>query len=87
VCCGFRRQFNQQETPSPIAIRQYVKQWLEEGSVTNNKSPRRRSVRTPENIVRVLESAQCSQKKSACRHSVAIRMSDGSVRRVLHSLT
>ena len=31
---GFRRERNQQEAPSPDAIRLWVRQWREEGSVT-----------------------------------------------------
>jgi hypothetical protein len=31
---GFCRERNQQEAPSPIAIRRWVRQWREEGSVT-----------------------------------------------------
>jgi len=55
-------------------MRHWVKQWREEGSVTNSKPPghrRRRSVRTPETIAGVLESAQCSPRTSRS-HSVAL---------------
>ena len=46
---GFCRERNQQETPSPNAICQWVRQWREEGSVTCKKSPGRpSSVRTPD---------------------------------------
>ena len=31
---GFRHERNQQEAPSPNAIRRWVRQWREEGSVT-----------------------------------------------------
>ena len=31
---GFHREWNQQEAQSPNAIRQWVRQWCEEGSVT-----------------------------------------------------
>jgi hypothetical protein len=69
---GFRRDLNQQEAPSPNDIRQWVKQWREEGSVTYIIKPpgRRRSVRTPENAVRLLESVQPSPRRLASRHSV-----------------
>ena len=50
---GFRRERNQQEAPSPNAIRRWVRQWREEGSVTCKKLPGRPcSVRTPDNIAR-----------------------------------
>ena len=34
---GFRRERNQQEAQSPNAIRRWVRQWREEGSVTCKK--------------------------------------------------
>ena len=50
---GFRSERNQQEAPSPKAIRRSVRQWREEGSVTCKKPPGRPSlVRTPDNIAR-----------------------------------
>ena len=36
---GFRLEPNQQEAPSPNAIRRWVRQWREEGSVTCKKPP------------------------------------------------
>jgi hypothetical protein len=36
--CGFRRARNQQEAPSPNAIRRWVRQWREKGSATCKKS-------------------------------------------------
>ena len=63
---GFRRERNQQEAPSPNAIRRWVRQWREEGSVTCKKpSGRPSSVRTPENIARVLASVSRSPRRSA----------------------
>ncbi|GFG36036.1 hypothetical protein Cfor_03722 [Coptotermes formosanus] len=54
---GFRRELNQQEAPSPNAIRRWVRQWREKGSVTCKNPPGRpSSVRTPNNIARVLAS-------------------------------
>ena len=48
---GFRRERNQQEAPSTNAIRRWVRQWREEGSVTCKMPPGRpSSVRTPDNI-------------------------------------
>jgi len=77
---GFRRERNQQEAPSPNAIRRWVRQWREEGSVTCKKPPGRpSSVRTPDNIVRLLASVSRSPKRSARKHAQALRMSDRSV--------
>jgi len=64
--CGFRRERNQQEAPSPNAIRRWVRQWRKEGSVTCKKPPGRlSSVRTPDNIGRVLASVSHSPRRSA----------------------
>jgi len=61
----FRRERNQQEAPSPNAIRQWIRQWREEGYVTCKKSPGRpSSVRTPD-IARALASVSCSPRRSA----------------------
>ena len=35
---GFRRERNQQEAPSPNAIRRWVRQWRDEGCVTCKKA-------------------------------------------------
>ena len=70
---GFRREQNQQEAPSPSAIRRWVRQWREEGSVTCKKSPGRpSSVRTPDNIARVLGSVSRSPRRSARKHAQAL---------------
>ena len=46
--CGFRRERNQREAPSPNAVRRWVRYSLEEGYVTCNKPPGwSSSVRTP----------------------------------------
>ena len=48
---GFRHEQNEQEAPSLNAIRRWVRQWCEEGSVTCKKPPGRpSSVRTPDNV-------------------------------------
>jgi len=66
---GFRRERNQQEAPSPNAIRRWVRQWREEGSVTCKKPPGRpSSVRTPNNIARVLASSQ-PQSEAICTYA------------------
>jgi len=83
---GFRRERNRQEAPSPNAIRRWIRQWREEGSVKCKKQPGRpSSVRTADNIARVLASDSLSPKRSACNHAPAIRVSDKSVRRILRS--
>jgi len=83
---GFRRERNQQEAPSPNAIRRWVRQWREECSVTCEKPPGRpSSVRTSDNIARVLASVSRSLRQSARKHTQALRMSDTSVRRILRS--
>jgi len=81
---GFHRERNQQEAQAPNAIRRWVKQWREEGSVTCKKPPgRSSSVRALDNFGRVLASVSGSPRRSARQHSQALRMSDKSVRRIL----
>jgi len=80
---GFRRERNQQEAPSPNSIRRWVRQWREEGSVKCKKPPGQlSSVRTSDNIARVLASVSRSPRRSACKHA---EMSDRSVWRNLRS--
>ena len=63
---GFCRERNQQEAPSPNAIRRWVRQWREEGSVTCKMSRGRpSSVRTPGNFARMLASVSRSARRSA----------------------
>jgi hypothetical protein len=83
---GFRHEQNQREVPSPNAIRQWVRQWREEGSVKCKKpSGEPASVRTFGNIARALASVSRSPRRSACEHAQALRMSDWTVRRILLS--
>ena len=83
---GFRRERNQQVAPSPNAIRRWVRQWREEGSVACKKPlGRPSSVRTPDNIARVLASVSRSPRRSARKRAQALRMSDRSVRHTLRS--
>ena len=83
---GFCRETNQQEAPSPNAIRRRVRQWREEGSVSFKKSPGLpSSVRTPDNTARVLASVNRSPRRSARKHAQALHMFDRSVRRILRS--
>ncbi|GFG40906.1 hypothetical protein Cfor_01469, partial [Coptotermes formosanus] len=68
--CGFRHERNQRETPSPNSVPRWVGQWLEEGSVTSKKPPgRQSSVRTPDNIARVLASVSRRPRRSARQHA------------------
>jgi len=81
---GFHHEQNQQEAPSPNSIRQWVRQWHEEGSVICKKPPGRlSSIRKPDNIVRVLASISHSPRQFACKHAEALCMSDRSVQRIL----
>ena len=58
-----RRERNQQEAPSPNAIRRWVRQWREESSITCKKPPGwPSSVHPPENIARVLASVSRSPR-------------------------
>jgi len=83
---GFRHERNQQEAPSQNAIHRWVRQWREEGSVKCKKPPGRpSSVRTPDNIAQVLASVSHSPRRSACKHAQALRVSDRTVWRILHS--
>jgi len=64
--CGVRRERNQQEAPSPNAVRRWVRQWHEEGSATCKKSPGQlSSVRTSDKIARVLASVSRTPRRSA----------------------
>jgi len=84
--CGFRHERNQQEAPSPNAIRRWTRKWREEGSVRCKKpSGRPSSVRTPDNIARVLASVSRSPRRSARKYAQALRMSDRTVRRILRT--
>ena len=81
---GFHRERNQQEAPSPNAIRRCVRQWREEGSVMCKRPPGRpSSVRAPYNIARVLASISRSPRRSACKHAQALCLSDRSLQRIL----
>jgi len=78
--CGFRRERNQQEAPSPNAIRRWVRQWREEGSVTCKKPPGRPSpFRTRDNIARVLASISRSPRRSARTSGTLWLQQDGAM--------
>jgi len=85
---GFRRERNQQKAPSRNGIRRWVRQWREEGCATC-KNPRGRpsSVRTPDNIARVLASVSRSPRRSAltqARRNVTQRWSMNFYPRIFH---
>ena len=83
---GFKCEQDQQEAPSQNAIRRWVRQWSEEGSVTWKKPlGRPSSVRTPYNIAQVLASVSRSPRRSARKHGQALRLSERSARRILRS--
>jgi len=83
--CGFHSEWNQHVAPSPNATHRWVRQWHKEGSVTCRKPPcRLSSVRTPDNIARVLASIRRSLRQSAHKHAQALSMSDRSEWCILH---
>ena len=80
---GFCRERNQQEAPSPNAIRRWVRQWREEGSVTCRKPPGRpSSVRTPDNIAR--ETLQAVMRSFLPRVHLCIEEGGGHLKDIVH---
>ena len=80
---GFRRERNQQEAPSPNAVRRWVRQWREEGSVTCKKPPRRpSSVRTPDNIAR--ETLLTVMRSFLTRVHLCIEEGGGHLKDIVH---
>jgi hypothetical protein len=81
----FRRQFNVKHHGN-IPDRNTIFRWVEAlrttGSVMKRKPPV--SVRTPENVERVRLAVLRNPRHSARRQALALRMSDWSVRRILH---
>ena len=82
---GFCCERNQQEAPSPNAIRRWVGQWRERTVMCKKLPGRPSSVRTPDNIARMLASVSRSPRQSARKHAQALHMSDRSVRRIMRS--
>lgn len=83
----FRRHFNiprNQPVPSNNAIRMWVNNLEQTGSTSKNRGGSARTVRTPENIERVRQAILRSPRRSAIRHATRLRISDRSVRRILH---
>ena len=84
----FRRHFNIRrhgDIPSPRTIRRWVTSLRSTGKLTNKKPPGPRgSARTQENVDRVRQAIQRSPGRSAWKHASELRLSDRTVRRILH---
>lgn len=84
----FRFQFNvgrHGAVPSRNTILRWVRNFRLTASACKKKPPGQvRSVRTPENIERVRVAVTRSPHRSARRQATALRLSDRSVRRILH---
>lgn len=75
---------------APVPDRKTILKWVQNLRATGSALPRKplgrpRSVRTPENIAVVRASVEQSPSRSARKHAAALRMSDRSVRRILHA--
>jgi transposase len=84
----FRRHFNihrNDSVPSRNTVLLWVRNFRETASAAKRKPPgRESSLRTPENIERVRQAFVRSPRRSASRNAIALRMSDRTVRRILH---
>lgn len=84
---AFRAHFNI-PARSPVPGRQSIVSWVDTFRRTGNVQRRRiglpRPVRTPQNIEAVRQSVLRSPRRSARKHAAALRISDRSVRRILH---
>lgn len=83
----FRNHFNinrNRPVPSACAIKKWVKNFEETSSTTRKKPGRPKSRRTPENVERVRIAIERSPRRSARRHSIALGISNRTVRRILH---
>lgn len=84
----FRRHFNVPcggRIPSRNTIKLWVQNFRSTGSTLKQKPEGRpRSVRTPDNVERVRQAVQTSPHRPMRRQAAALRMSDRSVRRILH---
>lgn len=84
---AFRNRFNVApagRVPDRKCIVSWVTMFRETGSVMPRKPRVPRLIRTPENIEAVRASVLRSPRRSARRHASALRLSDRSVRRILH---
>jgi hypothetical protein len=82
------RKHHSTESNGKVPMRQTILNWVSQfrstASALSENPARPRSVRNPENVERMRVALHQSPRRSARRHSVALRMSDGSVRRMLH---
>lgn len=71
--------------PDKKTIYSWVSNFRQTGSALKRKPPGRpRTVTSPENVAAVRRSVQQSPRRSARKHAAALRVSDRSVRRILH---
>ena len=71
--------------PDKKTIYRWVSHFRQTGSALKQTSPGRpRTATGPENVAVVRASIQKSPRRSARRHAAAVRLSDRSVRRILH---
>jgi hypothetical protein len=69
----------------PFPIKKTVSDFRQTGSaLKRNSTDRRRTATRPENVAAVRASAKQSPRRSARKHADALRLSDRSVRRILH---
>jgi hypothetical protein len=82
----FRRHFGRHDDiPTLRTIWRWVTSLRSTGKLTNKKPPGpRRSARTLENVDRVRQAIQRSPVRSARKHASELRLSDRTVRRILH---
>ena len=84
----FHQHFNihrNDTVPSHNTVLLWVRNFRETASAAKRKPPERQpSLRTPENIEHVRQAFVRSPWRSASRNAVAFRMSDRTVRRILH---
>lgn len=84
---AFRNRFNiapAGAVPDRKSIVTWVGTFRQTGSVTRRRIGVHRPIRTPENIEAVRASILRSPRRSARKHASALRLSDRSVRRILH---
>lgn len=84
---AFRIRFQiprNRQVPDRKSIVLWVQNFRETGSVIKKGGGRPRTARTNENIEIVRRSVERSPKRSARRHAAALRLSDRTVRRILH---
>jgi len=83
----FRKKFGihrNNKVPSAHAINTWVNNFEETGSTVNKKGGSVKTVPTPQNIDDLRASFKQSPRRSAVRHSKKLRLSESTVRRILH---